>query len=258
MTIWECEWKEYKRSHNTHNRYTYPTESMYRMTEASLLERIRQGLIFGAVEVDIHVPNPLKEYFSEMPPIFKNTVVKHEDIGVFMQDFLKERNREFKDTRYLIGSMFGDKILIITPLLVWYMNHGLVVTKIHQLIEFKPSKCFKPFADRVSNDRRAGDRDPSMKAIADTSKLIGNSFYGYTIMNKGKHQNVQFLGEEDAVRAINNPRFVSLEEFEDSYEVSMYIYNLRLIRSNHLVPDVTKNLRSAQHTRQNSSTKRFR
>ncbi|KAL5260053.1 hypothetical protein ACHWQZ_G010240 [Mnemiopsis leidyi] len=67
---------------------------------------------------------------------------------------------------------------------------------------------------------RAGDRDPSMKAIADTSKLIGNSFYGYTIMNKGKHQNVQFLNETDAIRAINNPRFVSLEEFEDSYEVT--------------------------------------
>ncbi|KAL5262388.1 hypothetical protein ACHWQZ_G007942 [Mnemiopsis leidyi] len=220
VTIWECEWKEYKRSHNIHNRYTYPTESVYRMSESSLLERIRQGLIFGAVEVDLHVPDSLKEYFSEMPPIFKNTVVKHEDIGVFMQDFLKERNREFRDTRYLIGSMFGDKILIITPLLLWYIDHGLVVTRIHQLIEFKPSKCFKTFADRVSNDRRAGDRDPSMKAIADTSKLIGNSFYGYTIMNKGKHQNVQFLNETDAIRVINNPRFVSLEEFEDSYEVT--------------------------------------
>ena len=105
---------------------------------------------------------------------------------------------------------------------MWYINHGLVITKVHQLIEFNPSSCFKAFADRVSNDRRAGDRDPSLKAIADTSKLIGNSFYGYTIMNKGKHLNVQFLGEEDAVKAINNPRFISLEEFEDSYEASVY------------------------------------
>ena len=223
VTIWECEWKEYKRTHNIQNRYTYPTESVYRMTESELLERIKHGLIFGAVEVDIHVPDSLKDYFSEMPPIFKNTVVKQEDIGIFMQNFLKEKNREFKNTRYLIGSMFGNKILIITPLLVWYINHGLVITKVHQLIEFNPSSCFKAFADRVSNDRRAGDRDPALKAIADTSKLIGNSFYGYTIMNKGKHLNVQFLGEEDAVKAINNPRFISLEEFEDSYEASVYL-----------------------------------
>ncbi len=223
VTIWECEWKEYKRSHTIHNRYAYRTESEYRMTESSLLDRVKEGLIFGAVEVDIHVPDSLIEYFSEMPPIFKNTVVKYEDIGNFMQNFLKDTNRTFKDTRYLIGSMFGNKILIITPLLVWYLNHGLVVTKVHQLIEFSPSRCFKQFADRVSNDRRAGDRNPSLKAIADTSKLIGNSFYGYTIMNKGKHLNVRFLDREDAAKAINNPRFISLEEFEeDSFEVNSF------------------------------------
>ncbi len=41
-------------------------------------------------------------------------------------------------------------------------------------------------------------------------------------MNKKKHQDVKFLCEEEAINAVNNPRFVSLEEFEDSYEVRKY------------------------------------
>ena len=40
--------------------------------------------------------------------------------------------------RSLIGSMKGEKILLATPLLKWYLEHGLEVTKVHQVIEFTP------------------------------------------------------------------------------------------------------------------------
>lgn len=220
IVMWECQWSTYKRQNTTHNRYTYPTEGIYRMTEDSVLHHIKTGKLFGAVEVDIHVPDSLKTHFEEMPPIFKNIVVQRKDIGSYMENFLVESGREFKDTRYLIGSMFGEKILIITPLLKWYLEHGLIVTRIHQVVEFCPSQAFKSFADRVSQDRRDGDRDPNLKAIADTSKLIGNSFYGYTIMNRSKHREVEFLKESETKKAINNPRFIGLEEFEEFYEVT--------------------------------------
>ena len=35
----------------------------------------------------------------------------------------------------LIGSMKGDKFLLATPLLKWYLEHGLEVTKVHQVIK---------------------------------------------------------------------------------------------------------------------------
>ena len=50
-------------------------------------------------------------------------------------------------------------------------------------------------------------------------------------MNKMKHQDVKFLCENEAINAVNNPRFVSLEEFEDCYEVKshLYLYTLSYI-----------------------------
>ena len=69
-------------------------------------------------------------------------------------------------------------VKILNNVFVWYLEHGLEVTRVYQVIEFDPSRCFKKFTENITNDRRAGDRDPSLKAIADTSKLIGNSFYG--------------------------------------------------------------------------------
>ena len=37
-----------------------------------IIDMIRDGSLFGAIEVDIEVPENLKEKFSEMTPIFKN------------------------------------------------------------------------------------------------------------------------------------------------------------------------------------------
>ena len=65
-------------------------------------------------------------------------------------------------------------MLLATPLLKWYLEHGLEVTKVHQVIEFTPEPCFKPFGDAVSDVRRAGDADPRKAVIADTMKLVSS------------------------------------------------------------------------------------
>ena len=154
---WECEWKAKRRTLDTENKYLYPTEHRYRMTEGEILTAVLNGQLFGALEVDVSVPDSLKEYFSELPPIFKNTTVKHEDIGEHMQSYLEQQGKRFPDTRYLISSMFGSKILLTTPMIKWLVGKGVEIDNIYQVIEFDPRRCFKDFADSVSNDRRAGE-----------------------------------------------------------------------------------------------------
>lgn len=146
---------------------------MFRMSEKDVLSNIIDGNIFGCAEVDISVPANLKRYFEEFTPIFKHATVKFEDIGHHMQNYLKQTKSIFKDRNYIIGSMVATKILIITPLLCWYIKHGIVVSKIYQVIEFSPVKCFSKFAEEVTNDRRAGDKDENLKLIGETSKLLG-------------------------------------------------------------------------------------
>ena len=55
-------------------------------------------------------------------------------------------------------SMTGDKILLATPLLKCYLEHGLKVTKVYQVVEFTPEPYFKPFGDAVSDKERWGCR----------------------------------------------------------------------------------------------------
>lgn len=126
------------------------------MTQNQIIDYIRDGTLFGAAEVDISVPEHLRTKFLEMPPIFKNVEISENDIGDYMQEYLRKTKQSFKPTRYLIGSMYGVKILLITPFLKWCIEHGLIVSKVYQVIQFNPKRCFKKFAETISDDRRAG------------------------------------------------------------------------------------------------------
>ena len=49
------------------------------MSPEQILSELRNERLFGCVEVDIGVPDHLKEKFSEMCPIFKNTDISRYD-----------------------------------------------------------------------------------------------------------------------------------------------------------------------------------
>ena len=213
----ECEWqaavkedKEKRRFLAVLGRAAYPK----RGNEVSLgrwVERIRDGSFFGLVECDIVVPDCLKDKFSEMSPIFKNTLVGREQLGNNMRELAEEKGYLKRASRMLIGSMRGDRVLLFSGLARWYLQHGLVITEIYELVEYRPRAVFKDFGESVSNARREGDADPSKKILADTSKLIGNSCYGKTIVNKDRHREVVYVeGHGEASDLVSSPRFDSL------------------------------------------------
>ena len=171
VEMWECEWRQMKRTIQELQRFIATEvrrtlDTIKIMSPGRILIEVRNGRLFGCVEVNIRVPHHLKEKFSEMCPIFKNTENSRDDIGDFMQTNAEEHNIMAQPRRSLIGSMKGEKILLATTLLKWYLEHGLEVTKVHQVVEFTPEPCVKYFGDAVSNERRAGNADPRKAIIA--------------------------------------------------------------------------------------------
>ena len=147
------------------------------MSSERILSEVRNEGLFGCVEVDIRVPDHLKEKFSDLCPIFKNTDISCASIGDFMKSYPEEHNIMAQPRHSLIGSRKGENFLLATPLLKWYLEHGLVVTRVHQVVEFTPEPCCKPFGDAVSDARRAGDTDPRKAIIAFTMKLVSFLFH---------------------------------------------------------------------------------
>ena len=226
VTITECKWKD-EISENVAiasflSGLLHRTRSNERtLTQDEIIAAIRCEGLFGMVECDIEVPENLREKFAEMPPIFKNIEIERSALSDHMLSFAQERNILTSPQRTLVGSMFATKILLHSSLAKWYLEKGLTITRIYQVISYQPRLCFSNFAQSVSNARREGDADPSKALIADTAKLVGNSVYGKTITNKLKHRNVTYHSDPRQVSLkIKSPKFRHLEEFQgDFWEV---------------------------------------
>ena len=222
VEMWECEWKEIRKEPDVKSFLAPPSRPRWTMTQQQILAAVVDGTLFGMVECDVRVPDELQDYFSEMQPVFKNTSVTRDDIGPFMRQYAEEHDILTKPRVMLVGSFRGVKILLATPLLRWYLAHGLMVDRVYQIIEYEPNPCFQRFGESVSAARRAGDEDPDKAIIADTMKLLGNSGYGKTVTNVDRHRDVKYCTEIDTSSLINNKRFRQLDVVtDDAYEIEM-------------------------------------
>ena len=213
VEMWECAWKRERDP---------PRRQKWNMTQQQIIAAVVDGTLFGMVECDVRVPSELRAHFAEMQPIFKNATVTRDDIGSFMQQYAEEHDIMSTPRRMLIGSYRGEKILLATPLLRWYLAHRLVVDHVYQIIEYEPKPCFQNFGDSVSAARRAGDADPDKAIIADTMKLLGNSAYGKTVTNVDRHRDIKYSTEVGTSALINNKRFRQLDVVSaDAYEIEM-------------------------------------
>ena len=212
IEMWECAWKRERDP---------PPRQKWKMTQQQIITAVVDGTLFGMIECDIRVPFELKDHFAEMQPIFKNTTVTRDDIGPFMRQYAVDHDIMSTPRRMLVGSYRGDKILLATPLLQWYLAHGLVIDRVYQVVEYHREACFRHFGESVSAARREGDADPDKAIIADTMKLLGNSAYGKTVTNIDRHRNVRYCTEVGASLLINNKRFRQLDVVtDDAYEVT--------------------------------------
>ncbi|KAJ8321637.1 hypothetical protein KUTeg_000108 [Tegillarca granosa] len=178
-----------------------------RVTEKDILKGVQEEKLFGMVEVDIEVPEKWSsdfkhrlspyEYFQEMSPLFCTTDVPFEAFGEHMQRHVENHNLSKASRRLLVGGMKAQQILLASPLLKWYLDHRLQVTKVYQVVEYQQQRCFHQFVEEVSHARRKSDEDKDTAIIADMMKVIGNSAYGSMIMDKSKHQDVQYVQGEN-------------------------------------------------------------
>ena len=223
IEMWECEWWRLYKTTNTvkqHIREHFP----YRRSLAAeqLLEEIKKGKFFGYVQCDIEVPENLRVNFVNFPPIFTNTLVSKIDIGDLMKNYCEEERLLSQPRKMLISSFTLQNGILFTPLLLFYLQLGLVRIKIHRFVEYTPKKCFNSFVQSAVDARRQGDENPNSCVVAETMKLLANSSHGYQIMDRSRHTVTKYLSDEKTNAAFNSKLFIKLDLVNNSlYEVEL-------------------------------------
>ena len=119
-----------------------------------LIQNVLDDKLFGFFQVDIEVPErqrsrseaqsgeaeQLRKHFSEFSPLFVISEVPEDQIPQHMQDYkINTGRKKIKNNKKLLCVMKAEKILLYSPLLKWYLNHSLQVTKIHSISLTRPA-----------------------------------------------------------------------------------------------------------------------
>ena len=141
-----------------------------------IVKDVLNDSVFGFVQVDIQVPEKLWDKFSEMSPLFVVQEIPESCIPEHMKKYQGDTGRtSVKGTKKLLGVMKAEKILLYTPLLKWYLKHGLEITAAYQRIEYEPGTPFAWFPEEVADARRGGDieslKEGLEKALNDKVEL---------------------------------------------------------------------------------------
>ena len=138
-----------------------------------------------------------------------NTDVPFEAIGPEMQAWVVEQQKSrhtaeglpeedfvfktLKPRRLLVSGMRGERLFLATPLFKFYLEYGLQVSRIHQVLEFQTAPAFTSFIDELTEQRQSSDEDPDLKVMGDCSKLMLNSGYGSLILDRTRHNDVTYV-----------------------------------------------------------------
>ena len=223
VTIWECQWQALKRQDPEAAKQVAANPPITLEPSrlpvpgsdtASVLQAIKEGEIFGLALVDIHTPAHLRDKFRDLPPIFKTCEVSRDDVGEHMRAFCERTGSLARPRRMLISSYFAVKTLIPTPLLRWYLQQGLEVTRLYLLMQYQPQQCFQEVTEDAANKRRQAQLDPSQELAGESSKLLINSVYGKTCENKSRFREYRFIKGPAVRKALRSHRFRSLETLQ--------------------------------------------
>ena len=117
-----------------------------------------------------------------MPPLFYNKTVLNEAVPQHMKDNLDHCKRiPMHNQQKLAGVLSAQKIVLYTPLLKWYLDHGLKITALYQTTDYVPQNAFMWFVEKVMKNSHKGDEKSELAFLAEVFKLLGNSAYGKLI-----------------------------------------------------------------------------
>ena len=155
------------------------------------------------VEVDFEYPEDLHDLHNEYPlaPV-KRSVLEDEISAKSLQDL---GDAKFLGSTKLICDLHDKKNYVIhISALKFYLEQGLIITKVHRCIAYTQSKWLKKYID-FNTEMRANSTEKYQK---DFYKLMNNAVYGKSMENVRDRTTLRFaLTEDDITKWSCKPEF---------------------------------------------------
>ena len=164
------------------------------------------------IEVDLKYPNNIKEKTKNFPFCPENKKINSDNFN----DYMKEIKT---DTYIQSGKLICDwsdkkNYLVHHRMLKFYVRHGMIVDKVHNVISFKQSKWLEKYISFNTQKRNQAVNDFEK----DFYKLLNNAFYGKTMENVRNRLKIKFIKKDDYREIIKQQSKLTFNGIHKSYE----------------------------------------
>ena len=184
------------------------------------------------VEVDLKNPDDIKEKtknFPFRPENKKNNPNKYND---YMNNITPENYTKCK--KLICDWTDKKKYLIHYRMLKFYVRHGMIVEKIHEIISFKQSRWLEKYIS-FNTQKRNEDKNDFGR---DFFKLLVNAAFGKILENVRNRLDLELFKKDDFKNIIKQQSNLTFNGIHKSYE---HYYNYTF-KQNQVVMDKAKNV----------------
>ena len=172
------------------------------------------------VEVDLKYPDNIKEETKNFPFAPVNKKINLDDFN----DYMKEIR---PDTYVQSGKLVCDwadkkNYLVHYRMLKFYIRHGMIVDKVHEIISFRQSKWLEKYINFNTQKRNQSLNDFER----DFYKLLNNAFYAKTMENVRNCLKIKLFKKDDYREIIKQQSKLTFNGCQKSYE-NCYSYTVR-------------------------------
>ena len=176
------------------------------------------------VEVSLKYPDDIKEktkYFLFCPENKKIDPDKYTD---YMKK-IKPKNYT-KSKKLICDWTDKKKYLIHYRMLKFYVRHGMIVEKIHEIISFKQDKWLEKYISFKTQKRNKAKNDFEK----DFFKLLVNAAFGEILENVRNRLELDLIKKDNIKNIINRQSKLTFNGIQKSYE-NFYSYTFKKKRS---------------------------
>ena len=164
------------------------------------------------VEVDLKYPDNIKQKTKNFPFAPENKKINPDNFNGYMN--------EIKPDTYIQSSKlicdWSDKknYLVHYRMLKFYIKHGMIIDKVHNIISFKQSKWLDKYINFNTQKRNKAKNDFEK----DFYKLLNNAFYGKTMENVRNRLKIKFIKKDDYREILRQQSKLTFSGIHKSYD----------------------------------------
>lgn len=189
--------------------------------KATLYNHIKDDIGY-IVEVDLHIPVELHDFFSDYPPVAENLLITNDIISPWTK--IQLNGRKHSSLVKLAPNLYDkNKYICHIQNLKLFLELGIELKALHRVLSFNQSPWLYDYIEFNSNQRS--------KAVSDVEKdffkLLINSLFGKMIENVRKYRSFDIASSEK-----KRKRLVSKSNLKDIYMIDddVFIYEFTPIK----------------------------